>query len=108
MKNELSEETEMNQNPKDLAESNAEFIARMNPTGIRHPGTVTLTGPDYDRLIALAKERVMIEEHRLAINYQYNKNGEQFWVESEESEYISADISTAIRAVVAKIGEGND
>ena len=88
-----------------VTESNAEFIARMKRTGPENR-------LDVPRLISLAEERVMIEEHKLHIDppdWTINPG----WITWRVFHYAGGnrshdeykDLSTAIRAVVANIGE---
>jgi len=86
-------------------ENSLEFVERMRPTGIEHPGTVTLTGPDCDRLIDLAKTAALIEEHKL--RPQWSNRNRCWHVEAINGTtfHIAPDLHTAVRAVVDKIKE---
>ncbi len=78
-----------------VTESNAQFLARMK-------GAFAIGEIDSNRLIALAEERVMIEEHKLDVL----ANKRDFIVTgATEKQFAQNDLSTAIRSVVAKIGE---
>lgn len=93
-----------------VTESNAQFVARMPalPADIRPVERVSMPGEDYIRLRSLAEERVMIEEHRLSIHAPYSNTLQGWLVASTKlprTEYEHASFSTAIRSVVAKIGE---
>jgi hypothetical protein len=99
-----------------MSESNSEFLARM--TALVDSAASPLSGPSRDnmwtlwlelpRLIALAEERVMVEEHRLSIHAPYSTLHGWLVVPStvENMEIEHPNFSTAIRAVVAKIKEG--
>ena len=90
-----------------VTESNSEFIKVIKAASLsdRKTGPNTLRYDEIDRLIALAEERVMIEEHRLTVI----DNGGVDWEVIPLGKFgkLSQDLSTALRAVVAKIGEGN-
>jgi len=85
-----------------VTESNAEFIAEMK----------TFYGPqfvhveDFKRLLALAEERVMIEEQQISVIPPRRTDDEVWCVEWHGRQRENKDLSTAIRSVVAKIGEG--
>lgn len=90
-----------------VTESNAEFIAFVKSR--QESAFKGLFSPsELDRLIALADERVMIEEHKLNIGQLsagtkvFSRFGNTRFVEAD-----GPDLSTALRSVVAKIGEGN-
>jgi len=91
-----------------MSKSNAEFIARMRFLLMRN---LPLTVEELERLIALAEERVMIEEHKLHIDppdWTINPG----WITWRVFHYAGGnrshdeykDLSTALRSVVAKIG----
>lgn len=87
----------------EMTESNAQFIARMKRPENDQAAWVAVDKPDLHRMIALAEERVMIEEHRLDVL----ANKRDFIVTgATEKQFAQNDLSTAIRAVAAKIGEG--
>lgn len=93
-----------------VAESNAQLIARM-PTfqnvSIHPDERVALTISDFMRLRALAEERVMIEEHGICVySKEINDADEDWMVATDGFQAFSTDLSTALRSVVAKIGEG--
>lgn len=88
-----------------MTESNTEFIK-----AITFPddscSTITLDARDYRRLLALAEERVMIEEHKIAIG-RTETQWECYEIHAETESSYDTDLSTAIHAVVTKIGDGN-
>lgn len=90
-----------------VTESNAEFIERMKEDVDFRPYQ-----PDLDRLIALAEERVMIEEHQIT-TIRHQTEYENWWEARVEANGTvlhygdATSLSTAIRSVVAKIGGGN-
>jgi len=89
-----------------MSESNAEFIARMRFLLMRN---LPLTVEEFERLIALADERVMIEENRL--EPRWNREYEAWYVSmayTVDPDEWSEDLSTAIRSVVEKIGGSNE
>ena len=97
-----------------MSESNSEFLARMN--ALVASAASPLAGPSRDnmwtlwlelpRLIALAEERVMIGEHQMDLLSPYA--GWSNWQVSALDNITVEDtyLSTAIRAVDAKIKEG--
>ena len=97
-----------------MSESNSEFLARMN--ALVASAASPLTSPSRDnmwtlwlelpRLIALAEERVMIGEHQMDLLSPYA--GWSNWQVSALDNITVEDtyLSTAIRAVDAKIKEG--
>lgn len=87
-----------------VTESNVEFIARVKEITTLYENPQQLPPGAFMRLLALAEERVMIEERRLAVATWRNE-----WLCSLPGKFTEAsqDLSTAIRAVAAKIGEGN-
>ena len=97
-----------------VTESNAQFLARMKRTATRdrQTGPNTLRYDEIDRLIALAEERVMIEEHQIT-TIRHQTEYENWWEARVEANGTvlhygdATSLSAAIRAVVAKIGEGN-
>ena len=98
-----------------VTESNAEFIARMKEITTLYENPQQLPPGAFMRLIALAEERVMIEEHSLSIiryeaAHPFDAGRSLVWDVSpngDEPVSLGADLSTALRSVVAKIGEGN-
>jgi len=84
-----------------VTESNAEFVARMS-----RQKSMIVTPLDFNRLIALAEERVMIEEYSLTVS-RFDIDGEWEVMPQDASGEAREDLSTALRSVVAKVGEGN-
>jgi len=91
-----------------VTESNADFLVRMKHEALEND---VEDEPDFARLIALAEERVMIEEHKLHIDppdWTINPG----WITWRVFHYAGGnrshdeykDLSTALRSVVAKIG----
>ena len=87
-----------------MSESNSEFLARMKQDGIWLENTAE--PDDLDRLIELAEDRVMIGEHQMDLLSPYA--GWSNWQVSalDNITVEDTDLSTAIRAVDAKIKEG--
>lgn len=86
-----------------MTESNAQFIARMS-----RQESMIVAPLDFNRLIALAEERVMIEEHRIMVMRDRDDETWLAWASKKSmTDVQNEDFSTAIRSVVAKIGEGN-
>lgn len=85
-----------------MSESNAERVQRLR---WQHDESVDWEYKDRAWLIALAEERVMVEEHRLYIDPNFSMP--DIWQVAHETAYADgADLSTAIRAVADKIKEG--
>lgn len=88
----------------EMTESNAEFIARMKEITTLYENPQQLPPGAFMRLIALAEERVMIEEHRMGVHPFHGKWDISTFYEDQAAQ--STDLSTALRSVVAKIGKG--
>jgi len=85
-----------------VTKSNAQFIARMK--ALEKSKLPTISGEDHRHLIALAEERMMIEEHELAIFPPRRTQEPEWWVEWHGRRQEQTDLSTAIRSVVEKMG----
>ena len=82
-----------------MSESNAERVQRLR---WQHDESVDWEYKDRAWLIALAEERVMVEEHRLYIDPNFSMP--DIWQVAHETAYADgADLSTAIRAVADMI-----